>query len=117
LVDAQGGLVAFGSYGTFRAWPAYKYSVEHSVYVRKDARGNGYGQIILEALVEEARRQGYHNLIAGIATENAVSISLHQKLGFEPCGTIRQAGFKFGRWIDLSFYQRLLDTPAHPVDG
>jgi L-amino acid N-acyltransferase YncA len=117
LVDAQRGLLAFGSYGTFRAWPAYKYSVEHSIYVRKDARRNGYGKLILEALIEEARRQGYHNLIAGIATENAVSIALHQKLGFDLCGTIRQAGFKFGRWIDLSFYQRLLDTPAQPVDG
>lgn len=117
LVDERGELLAFGTYGTFRAWPAYKYTVEHSVYVHQSARGRGHGRRILEALVNEARGQEYHTLVAAIATENSVSVALHRRLGFEHCGTIRHAGFKFGRWIDLSFYQLLLDTPRQPVDG
>jgi phosphinothricin acetyltransferase len=117
LVDEQGGLLAFGTYGTFRAWPAYKYTVEHSVYVERSARGRGLGTKVLQALIQFAEEQGYHNLIGGIATENEVSIRTHLKCGFVPCGTIRQCGFKFGKWIDLSFYQRLLNTPREPADG
>jgi phosphinothricin acetyltransferase len=117
FVDEHDQLLAFGTYGTFRAWPAYKYTVEHSLYVESSARGRGLGTQMLEALVKLAEQQGYHNLIGGIATENAASIKTHLKCGFEPCGTIRQCGFKFGRWIDLSFYQRVLATPREPVDG
>lgn len=117
FVDDQGKLLAFGSYGTFRAWPAYKYTVEHSIYVERSARGRGLGTKMLEQLVALGQEQGYHNLIGGIATENEVSIKTHLKCGFELCGTIRQCGFKFGKWIDLSFYQRLLNAPREPVDG
>jgi phosphinothricin acetyltransferase len=117
LVDDADRLVAFGSYGTFRAWPAYKYSVEHSVYVERANRGKGLGTAVLLALIEQATREGYHTLIGGIEARNTASIALHEKCGFELCGTIRQAGFKFGEWLDLSFYQLLLQSPAHPVDG
>ena len=65
----------------------------------------------------QARAQGVHVLVGGIDAANQGSIALHTKLGFEHAGTIRQAGFKFGRWLDLAFYQRILDTPAQPVDG
>jgi phosphinothricin acetyltransferase len=116
-VDEHGVLLGFASYGPFRAWPAYKYSVEHSLYVAATHRGQGIGRILLTAIIERARAQDYHNLIAGIDADNAASIALHRRSGFEPCGTIRHAGFKFNRWLDLQFYQRLLDTPALPVDG
>lgn len=117
FVDEQGKLLAFGSYGTFRAWPAYKYTVEHSLYVERSSRGRGLGTKMLQQIIAFAQEQGYHNLIGGISTENEASIKTHVKCGFEPCGTIRQCGFKFGKWIDLSFYQRLLDTPLDPADG
>jgi L-amino acid N-acyltransferase len=117
LVDDQYRLLAFGTYGTFRAWPAYKYTVEHSLYVHKDHRGKGYGKLILKELIEEAKRQEYHNLIAGIDSQNFSSIRLHQGLGFQPCGRIKHAGFKFSRWLDLEFYQLLLPSPAFPTDG
>jgi L-amino acid N-acyltransferase len=113
--DAQ--LLGFASYGTFRAWPAYKYSIEHSVYVHKDQRGRGIGLALMRQLIAAAREQQYHVMVGGIDVVNGGSIALHRKLGFEHAGTIRQAGFKFGRWLDLAFYQLLLDTPAHPVDG
>jgi len=116
-IDASGGLLGFASYGPFRAWPAYKYSVEHSVYVASRWRGQGTGKALLAAILDRARVQQYHNVIGGIDADNAVSIALHERFGFERCGLIRHAGFKFGRWLDLAFYQKLLDTPIHPADG
>jgi phosphinothricin acetyltransferase len=115
--DEDGQLMGFASYGTFRAYPAFKYSVEHSVYVDKRYRGRGLGIGLLRALIERAREQDYHMLVGAIDSTNRASCALHEKLGFTHAGTIRQAGFKFGRWLDLVFYQLLLDTPAHPADG
>jgi phosphinothricin acetyltransferase len=117
LETDTGELMGFGSYGTFRAWPAYKYSVEHSVYVAARFRGRGIGKRLLGELISEAQKQDYHVLIGGIDSTNEVSIRLHESLGFTHCGTIRQAGFKFNRWLDLSFYQLILPTPAQPADG
>jgi phosphinothricin acetyltransferase len=110
-------LLGFASYGPFRPHPAYKYTVEHSVYVDPAHRGKGIGRLLLRAIVDRARQQGYHTIVGGIDRDNAVSITLHERLGFEHCGTVRHAGFKFGRWLDLVFYQRILDTPSNPVDG
>lgn len=115
IEDEQGKLLAFGSYGTFRAWPAYKYTVEHSVYVHKEHRGQGLGRQVLQALIERARQQQLHVLVAAIDASNSGSIALHQGLGFQHVGTLPQVGFKFERWLDLAFYQLLLDTPHHPV--
>ncbi|CAM5792205.1 GNAT family N-acetyltransferase [Ottowia pentelensis] len=117
LEDEGGALLAFGSYGTFRAWPAYKYTVEHSVYVHKDHRGRGLGREIMQALIAAARQREVHAMIGGIDASNAGSIALHERLGFRHVGTLPQVGFKFGRWLDLSFYQLLLDGPPQPVDG
>ncbi|HEU5135832.1 MAG TPA: GNAT family N-acetyltransferase [Steroidobacteraceae bacterium] len=117
IEDDAGTLMGFGSYGTFRAWPAYKYTVEHSIYVDARFRGRGLGRALLEAIVAAAGKQDYHVLVGGIDASNAVSIRLHESLGFRHCGTVAQAGFKFGRWLDLAFYQKILATPAAPVDG
>ena len=117
LENEDGSLAGFGSYGTFRAWPAYKYTVEHSVYVHPSQRGQGVGLALMRQLIAAARSQQYHVLIGGIDMENQASIALHTRLGFVHAGTIRQAGFKFGRWLDLGFYQLTLDTPLKPVDG
>jgi L-amino acid N-acyltransferase YncA len=117
MEDDAGQLQGFASYGSFRAWPAYKYTVEHSIYIHKDHRGHGLGRLLLEELVAQARRHDVHVMVAGIDATNAASVALHERLGFQHAGTIRQAGFKFGRWLDLAFYQRILDTPAEPVDG
>ena len=116
-VDSHGKLMGFASYGTFRAWPAYKYSVEHSIYIHREHRGKGLGIALMKQLIDTAVAQDYHVMIGGIDVTNAASIALHEKLGFVHAGTIRQAGFKFGRWLDLAFYQRILATPAAPVDG
>ena len=116
-VDDDGRLMGFASYGSFRAFPAYKYTVEHSVYVDAADRGKGLGRTLLEAIVAEAQAREVHVLVGAIDAQNAGSIALHERLGFEHAGTVRQAGFKFGRWLDVAFYQRILATPAEPVDG
>jgi phosphinothricin acetyltransferase len=116
-VDTAGQLLGFATYGPFRGWPAYKYSVEHSLYVAPGHRAQGIGKALLTAVLDRARMQQYHNVIGGIDAENSVSIALHERFGFERCGLVKHAGFKFGRWLDLAFYQKLLDTPLEPRDG
>jgi phosphinothricin acetyltransferase len=116
-LDAQGGLLGFATYGPFRERPAYKYSVEHSVYVHRNHRRQGVAEALLRELIRRAEAQELHLMVGGIDAQNAASIALHEKLGFRHAGTISQAGFKFGRWLDLAFYQRLLATPQRPVDG
>jgi phosphinothricin acetyltransferase len=113
----DGTLLGFATYGTFRAWPAYKYSVEHSVYVHMDHRRRGLARALMKHLIDLAMEQRYHTLVAGIDAANAPSIALHERLGFAYVGTVRDAGFKFGRWLDLAFYQLLLPTPLEPRDG
>jgi len=117
MEDDSGKLLGFASYGTFRAFPAYKYTVEHSVYVEKGSRGLGLGRKLLEAVIAKAGEQGMHTLVGAIDLDNTTSIELHKRLGFEHCGTIKQAAFKFGRWLDLAFLQKTLATPLQPVDG
>jgi phosphinothricin acetyltransferase len=112
-----GELAGFASYGKFRDRPAYKYTIEHSVYVDARFRGQKLGRKLLELITDAAASQNYHVMMGGIDASNAVSIKLHESLGFSHCGTIAQAGFKFGRWLDLAFYQKILATPAAPVDG
>ncbi len=117
LENDAGELLGFATYGMFRERPAYKYTVEHSIYMDTRFRGQGHGRVLLEAIVAAAVQQDYHVMVGGIDASNAVSIRLHEKLGFTHCGTVQQAGFKFGRWLDLAFYQKILATPAAPVDG
>jgi phosphinothricin acetyltransferase len=116
-LDDTGALAGFASYGSFRARPAYKYSVEHSVYVAREQRGRGVGMALMQRLIQSATEQQLHAVIGGIDAANAVSIAFHQKLGFVHAGTIKEAGFKFGRWLDLAFYQLILPTPTTPCDG
>ena len=115
--EESGKLLGFASYGAFRAFPAYKYTVEHSVYVEAGHRGVGLGRTLMEAIIAEAVARDVHVMVGAIDAANAGSIGLHERLGFEHAGTVRQAGFKFGRWLDVAFYQRILSTPLNPVDG
>ncbi len=117
VVDDDGALLGFATYGVFRERPAYKYSVEHSVYVQADHRGRGIGVVLMNALIDAARERGVHVMVGGIDVGNRASIVMHERLGFVHAGTIREAGFKFGRWLDVGFWQLVLDTPAEPVDG
>jgi L-amino acid N-acyltransferase len=117
IESTDGQLIGFASYGTFRAWPAYKYSVEHSVYVHKEFRGRGFGLQLMKLLIERAKLQQKHVLVGAIDLTNEASIAMHKQLGFEACGIVKQAAFKFNRWLDLALYQLILQTPTNPIDG
>lgn len=116
-VDNDGELLGFASWGHFRMFPAYKYSVEHSVYVRKDQRGNGLGKALMQQLISRAKSSQVHVLIGCIDASNEASIALHKKLGFTHSGTFPEVGFKFGKWLDAAFYQLNLEGPQEPHDG
>jgi len=116
-VDGAGRLLGFASWGSFRAFPAYKYTAEHSVYVHASQRGRGLGRLLLNELIRRARLAQLHVLIGCIDASNSASIQLHERLGFVHCGSFSQVGFKFGRWLDAAFYQLTLETPHQPCDG
>ncbi|HWJ79955.1 MAG TPA: GNAT family N-acetyltransferase [Niallia sp.] len=117
VFEEEGQVLGFATYGPFRPWPAYKYSIEHSVYVHKDARKKGIGTLLLKAIIKQADEEGYQTMIGGIDSTNKGSILVHEKLGFTYSGTIKKAGYKFGKWLDLDFYQLDLKGPIHPVEG
>ncbi|MGQ2966429.1 GNAT family N-acetyltransferase [Methylophilus sp.] len=116
-VDDSDQLMGFATWGSFRAFPAYKYTVEHSLYVHPAHRGKGLGKALLQALINSACQAEVHVLVGCIDASNAASIHLHTQFGFTHSGTIKEVGFKFGRWLDAAFYQLNLNTPLKPVDG
>ena len=105
-------VLGYGSFGDFRAWPGYRFTVEHSVHVRADQRGHGIGTELLRTLLDRAAQRGKHVMIAGVDADNAASLRFHARLGFERVAHFREVGFKFGRWLDLIFLQRTLDDLA-----
>lgn len=93
----------FATYGQFRDWPAYLYTIEHSIYVHPKYRHHGIASQLLIKLIEEAKDNNFRTLIAGIDASNTGSIKLHEKFGFSHSGTIKYAGYKFDQWLDLTF--------------
>ena len=109
LVSERDGSVAgYASYGDFRAFDGYLHTVEHSIYMATDARGQGLGAPLLAALIDHARGAGKHVMVAGIALPNPASIALHAGAGFVEVGRMPQVGFKFGAFQDLLLMQKML---------
>ncbi|WP_221937307.1 GNAT family N-acetyltransferase [Novosphingobium sp.] len=113
-VDESGTVLGYASFGDWRAFDGYRHTVEHSVYVRADRRGGGIGMNLMIALIERARAIGKHAMVAGIEARNEGSIRLHEKLGFESVGLLKEVGCKFGNWLDLAFLQLTLDSREAP---
>ncbi|MBO1361023.1 N-acetyltransferase [Acetobacter sacchari] len=111
-IDDSGEVIGYASFGDWRAWEGYRYSIEHSVYIRNDYHRKGVGASIMRALIHRARNCGKHVMIAAIEAENIASIRMHEKLGFEKAGHLKQVGVKFGRWLDLTFLQLVLDSDS-----
>ena len=109
MEDEQGILAGYATYGPWRAWDGYRHTVEHSVYVEKDHRGQGIGKMLMQALISEARQTDIHVMVAGIEAGNEASIKLHEKLGFKDAGRLSEVGTKFGKWLDLAFLQLTFD--------
>ncbi|WP_438284559.1 N-acetyltransferase family protein [Pseudomonas alabamensis] len=108
VVVDDSGVLGYASFGDWRPFEGFRYTVEHSVYVRGDQRGKGLGPVLMEALIERARAGGKHVMVAAIESGNAASIRLHERLGFVVTGQMAQVGVKFGRWLDLTFMQRVV---------
>ena len=110
VVAEFGGIVGgYGYCSLYRARSAYRYSLEDSVYVRADMQGRGVGAALLDELIRRCEQLDYRQLIAVIGdSANVASIALHASRGFLRVGTIRSAGFKFGRWVDSVIMQRPL---------
>jgi L-amino acid N-acyltransferase YncA len=106
--DGSGEVLGFGSLSPYRPRAAYATTVEDSVYVRRDCRGRGVGVALLGELVRLGTAHGFHSAIARIVGNHEASIALHARCGFEPVGTEREVGRKFGRWLDVVLMQRLL---------
>ena len=124
LVARDDDAVVGYAYGTTaRSRAAYRFTVEVSVYLDQARRGQGMGTLLMNELLSVLKRRGYVTAIAGITLPNDGSVRLFERLGFEPVGVYKNIGFKFGRWHDVGWWQRLLAdspplSPAEvPVDG
>jgi len=114
-VDAAASdVLGYASFGDWRPFDGFRHTVEHSVYIRSDQRGNGLGPKLMHALIERARSCDKHVMVAAIESGNAASIRLHERLGFTLNGQMPQVGVKFGRWLDLTFMQLILNPGAPP---
>ena len=109
VAENNGEVVGFGMYSEFRFREAYKYTVEHSVYVQQDNQGLGIGKLLLSELIQLAKQQGLHTMIGVIDSENQTSIDFHHQFGFKTVGIINESGFKFNRWLDSVFVQLILE--------
>ena len=102
-------VIGFGYYSEFRFREAYKFTVEHSVYVAKNEHGKGIGKMILENLIDLAKKQKLHTMIAVIDSENQSSVAFHEQFGFKTVGIIKESGFKFDRWLHSVIMQLMLE--------
>ena len=115
LVAAEGAdVLGFSSFGDWRGWPGYRFTVEHSVYVATACQQRGIGRQLVEALFPLAAQLDKHVMLGGIDAANAASIAFHRRLGFKQVAHFEEVGHKFGRWLDLVFMQRMLDPPGTP---
>lgn len=108
VAEDESGIAGYASFGDFRAWPGYRFTVEHSVYACQDRRGSGVGGALMRELIDRARAMGKHVMIGGVDADNIASLRFHERLGFEKVAHFRQVGFKFNRWLDLTFLQLML---------
>jgi L-amino acid N-acyltransferase YncA len=110
LIAAIGtGVVGYAYAGAYRSRPAYRYSVENSVYLDRAWCGRGIGRVLLQSLIDRCEAGPWRQMIAVIGDSgNTASIALHRRCGFEPIGTLKSVGYKFGRWIDSVLMQRAL---------
>ncbi|WP_091228211.1 GNAT family N-acetyltransferase [Microbacterium sp. 3J1] len=111
------GVVGYASFGDWRPHSGFRHTVEHSVYVRDDAQGRGIGKALMIELIDRARRLGVHVMVAAVDSSNLGSIVLHKRLDFMQVGRMPQVGAKFGRWLDLTFLQLVLDERPFPDDA
>lgn len=102
VAELNNEVVGFGTYDTFRTKIGYRFTVEHSVYVKEGFSGKGIGALLLQKLIETAKEQDYHIMIGVIDASNENSIRFHERFGFQSMGILKEVGFKFERWLDAN---------------
>jgi L-amino acid N-acyltransferase YncA len=107
-VTPDGTVAGFSTYGLYRQRPGWRFACEHSVYVAAPWRGRRVGLSLLPPIMRHARKRGFHTMIGVVDAENAASLRMHRRAGFVEVGTIRQGGYKFDRWLDVTFLQAML---------
>ena len=107
-VDEAGRIGGWSSLNPFHTRPGYRFTAENSVYVEADQRGRGLGKLLLAPLIDAAQVRGLHAIIAAIDAQNEASLRLHARFGFEKVGHFKQTGFKFGRWLDVVYLERIV---------
>jgi L-amino acid N-acyltransferase YncA len=113
VAELEGGVVGYSYAGTYRPRPAYRFTVENSVYVREGLAGRGVGKALLSALIAQCEAGPWRQMLAVIGDrENHGSIALHRSCGFRPIGILEAVGHKHGRWVDSVLMQRALGSPA-----
>lgn len=115
VAEVDGRVGGFCSFGHFRLWPCYRYTVELSVYVDVSYRGMGISKLLLRSLIDRAREMNVHAMLAGISADNFISYRLHQSFGFTEVANLKEVGYKFGRWLDLKFLELLLNNKPAPL--
>ncbi len=115
VAESDGQVAGFSSFGHFRVWPCYRYTVEVSVYVEQSFRGKGISKKLLGSLVDRAGQMNIHAIIAGISADNEISVKLHQSFGFTEVAHFKEVGYKFNRWLDLKFLELLIENSPGPI--
>ena len=116
VAEDDGQVIGYASSSAFRSRPAYRWTVETGVYLAPGAQGRGLGKALMERLLALLTAQGFTAAVAGITAPNPASVALHEKLGFAPCATYRETGFKMGEWRTVHVFARDLAPRLSPPE-
>lgn len=108
VLESEGVVVGYASYGSFRAQAGYRHTVEHSIYIAPGHRVSGYGRMLMSALIDVARGNNVHTMIGVVDAANQESIAFHERLGFEASSPVPEVGRKFDRWLDVVFVTKVI---------
>ncbi|MDF1487635.1 GNAT family N-acetyltransferase [Tessaracoccus caeni] len=117
VIEVDGEVAGFASYGTFRSLEGYRFTVEHSIYLSEQYRAAGAGRSLMRALMDVARGQGIHVMVGVVDGDNEQSLRFHESLGFVEAGRLNQIGHKFGRWLDCVFMTYIFEGPQSDPSG
>lgn len=111
VAKSEDTVAGFATFGDFRPWPGYRFTIEGTIHIASTSRRHGVGATLLEALIERARAAGKHVMVAGVDSANIASLQFLQRSGFERVGHLKEVGHKFGHFLDLIFMQYMLEAP------
>jgi phosphinothricin acetyltransferase len=117
VAEVDGAVAGYAKAGVYRTRAAYRWSTETGIYLAPEHLGCGLGRPLYERLLAVLTAQGFHAAIGVITLPNQPSVALHERLGFQPCGVVREAGYKFDAWHDIGTWQKLLQAPGSPAQS